>query len=79
MFKKKLWCDIKNDLSIELLEHPIYNSFIAKDIFENQRPDFPYVKNLIDLDHAATSDIKDGDIFSETYDNLYYYKILDFF
>ena len=43
---------------------------IAKDIFENQRPDFPYVKNLIDLDHAATSDIKDGDIFSETYDKI---------
>ena len=48
MFKNKVWNDVKNDLSIELLEHPIYNSFIPKDIFEIE------FKSLLDLLDGTT-------------------------
>lgn len=48
MFKNKLWNDIKNDLSIELLEHPIYNSFVSKGVFEME------FKPLLDLLDGTT-------------------------
>lgn len=43
---------------------------IAEDIFENQRPNFPYVRNLIDLDDPTDTDIRGNDVFSETYDKI---------
>jgi hypothetical protein len=43
---------------------------IARDIYENQRPHFPYVKNLINLDDATDTDIRGNDVFSETYDKV---------